>query len=282
MIISYEYGHMEGGQDTSANGIIYEYAAIRKYAPVCIDVLQRAGNTCINCTPPDGSGMSLGESLAYRTQKANSSDSQLHICFHANAFDGTAHGAEVEVASDTGEKYGTAILDEICKLGFTRRGINRPNLYVTKHTDMAAVLIEPFFCDSQTDCNIYNPVSLGNAIAKGILNVIGGNYIATTSQQTQNNSYDIKYLQHELNSVFGDKLEEDGILGPLTRTAASKVILKQGIRGNIIRWIQAHVKTDIDGIYGPNTASAVAIFQRQHNLTGDGEVGPMTWNSLLK
>ena len=290
MKISYDFGHMEGGQDTSANGIVYEYAEIRKYGPVCIDVLQKAGHTCINCTPPDNSGMTLNQSLAYRTEKANSSGSQLHLCFHVNAFDGSAHGAEVEVASDAGERYAEAILDEICKLGFTRRGINRPSLYVTRHTNMTAVLIEPFFCDSSVDCNKYNPVSLGNAIAKGILNVIGGNYSPATSQAQNNSSasknnsssqYDIKYLQHELNVQTGAGLVEDGIVGPCTKAAASKVIVKQGSQGNITRWVQAHVGTDADGCFGPNTSNVVKTFQRNHGLSADGIVGPMTWTALL-
>lgn len=372
MIISYDFGHMEGGQDTSANGIVYEYAEIRKYAPVCIATLEKAGHTCINCTPPDGNGMSLMDSLSYRVNKANASGSQLHICFHVNAFNGSAHGAEIEVDSDNGVKYATPVLDEICKLGFTRRGINRPSLYVTRHTNMPAILIEPFFCDSQVDINLYNPTTLGNAIAKGILTTVGGNYSPVPAQQpsqptptndpikaagtyvgsrckelqqkliicgyncggygadgsfgpgtynsliafqkdygltadgfagpatfakldqvvaqkTQpkpstpapSNQYDIRYLQHELNVQCNAGLSEDNSAGPLTRAAASKVILRQGSKGNITKWVQAHIGAGIDGSFGPATLSAVQAFQMKHGLGDDGVVGPNTWNALL-
>ena len=174
MIISYDYGHMEQGQDGSASGIVYEYAEVRKYGAVVVNELMRQGHELINCTPSNGP-MTLGDSLYYRVNKANTSGSQLHLCFHINAFNGQAHGAEVEVASDNSANYGQSILNEIVKLGFTNRGVNRPNLYVTKNTNMPCVLIEPFFCDNQADVNLYNCNTLGLAIAKGVVNIIGGN-----------------------------------------------------------------------------------------------------------
>jgi len=91
-------------------------------------------------------------------------------------------GAEIEIASDTGLKYAASILTEIHKSGFKIHGgnnisdgIKRPSLYVTKHTNMPCVLIEPFFCDSSADVKLYNPNTLGSAIAAGIINIIGGN-----------------------------------------------------------------------------------------------------------
>jgi hypothetical protein len=83
-------------------------------------------------------------------------------------------GAEMEVASDSGAYYGGAILQEICKLGFINRGINRPNLAITRETNMTAILLEPFFCDSSADVALYNPNTLGVAIAKGVCSILGG------------------------------------------------------------------------------------------------------------
>lgn len=37
----------------------------------------------------------------------------------------------------------------------------------------------------------------------------------------------------------------------------------------------------VDGIFGPNTRSAVQSFQSSKNLSVDGIIGPNTWNSLL-
>lgn len=172
MIITFDRGHMVG-QDRGAIGIISEETIINQYVPVMVNELIRQGHTLIDCTPTDVNA-TLNDSLAYRVNKANASGSQLHICCHANAFNGSAHGSEVEVASDSGEKYGRSILNEIVKLGFTDRGVNRPNLYVTKNTDMPCVLIEPLFCDSSVDIALFNYNALGLAIATGIINIIGG------------------------------------------------------------------------------------------------------------
>ncbi|AJA49518.1 N-acetylmuramoyl-L-alanine amidase [Clostridium pasteurianum DSM 525 = ATCC 6013] len=263
MIISYDFGHMANGADTSANGIVYEYAEIRRYAPVAIQVLEQAGHKCINCTPIQ-SGISLNESLAYRVNKANASGSQLHLCFHINAFDGSVHGAEVEIASDAGARYGESVLTEICKLGFTRRGVNRPSLYVTKHTNMTAILIEPFFCDNAEDCKIYNPVTLGNAIAKGVLNVIGGNY-----KPLDNGAFAPQQIN--INNIQGSVS-----MNPIRMGENSpRVRLLQSILSVLIGGIS------IDGDFGQGTYNAVVRYQKIMGISADGIVGNQTIDTLL-
>ena len=37
----------------------------------------------------------------------------------------------------------------------------------------------------------------------------------------------------------------------------------------------------VDGIFGPNTESAVRAFQQEKNLSVDGIVGPNTWSALI-
>lgn len=220
MKISYDFGHMEGGQDGSANGIVYEYTEIRRYGAVAVNELMRQGHTLINCTPQNGA-MTLQESLFYRVNKANASGSQLHLCFHINAFNGNASGAEVEVASDNSAKYGIAILSEIVKLGFTNRGVNRPDLYITKNTTMPCVFLEPFFCDNTADVAKYNPNALGLAIAKGITNVIVSNSTAVKINvvlETQKLLNKLGFTDFEDN-----KLIEDGVTGLRTKSALEKL-----------------------------------------------------------
>lgn len=317
MIISFDFGHMEGGQDTSANGVLYEYRVNRDYGQVVVDVLRNAGHTLKNCTPADGSCSSVMESLAYRVNKANASGSSLHLCFHANCYNGNAHGAEVEVASSSSATYGLAILNQIVALGFTNRGVNQPSLYVTKHTNMACVLIEPFFVDNQSDCNLYNPTTLGNAIAKGILSVIGGNYnpsnvsipqsIQQSTSQPMNSS--ISELQANLNSLINAKLDVDGITGTNTQNAVKnfqklmglsidgiagtntlsaineikdRPLCKIGSKGYAVRWIQWRIGSSVDGIFGNGTATNVKNFQSSCGLSADGIVGANTWITMFK
>jgi len=43
---------------------------------------------------------------------------------------------------------------------------------------------------------------------------------------------------------------------------------------------QGHTVT-VDGIFGPNTESAVRAFQQEKSLSVDGIVGPNTWSALI-
>lgn len=215
MIISYDYGHGVG-QDRGANGKVNEEAEIRKYGPIVVNELMRQGHTLIDCTPKDDT-MTLQQSLSYRTNKANASGSQLHLCFHINA--GGGHGAEMEVASDNGAKYAESILNEICKLGFINRGIKRPNLWVTGHTNMPCVLLEPFFCDSASDVALYNPNTLGLAIAKGIINIIGGNAKPIIKEEVKVNDNDVMPTGNNITPCNGG--------GWIERVADGRTILHQ-------------------------------------------------------
>ena len=266
-IISYDYGHLEGGQDTSANGIVYEYAEIRRYAPVCISELEQAGHTCVNCTPPDNQGYTLQQSLSYRTDKANASGSVLHICFHVNAFQHVANpmGAEVEVASNAGAIYGQAVLAEICKLGFIRRGVNTPNLWVTKNTNMTAILIEPFFCDSEADVALYNPQTLGSAIANGVISVLGKG--------------DAKPSQPIVTPVV------NAVPNPVQSQPVDKVAEAKKFIGARCTELQTKLdkigyKLTIDGDLGINTYNAIIDFQSKNSLVIDGLFGAQSFAKL--
>ncbi|MBZ9615277.1 N-acetylmuramoyl-L-alanine amidase [Clostridium estertheticum] len=180
-IISWDEGHGTG-QDRGAEGFLNEEKVIREYAPICIAELQRHGHTLINCNPPNAP-MTVNESLAYRSKHANDSGSILHLCFHVDAYDdASANGAEIEVGSTNGAKYGQSVLNEIVKLGFASRGVKTPSLWMTgSKVNAVSILIEPFFCTNKADCNLYNKTSLGLACAKGILNIIGGTITPTAS-----------------------------------------------------------------------------------------------------
>lgn len=180
MVISCDFGHGTG-QDRGANGYRNEEHDCREYGNLVVQKLRKLGHTVVDCTPPANPALTLGQSLAYRVNKANTSGSILHICMHVNAFEkDKANGCEVEYISATGKTYADKICTEISNsLGYRNRGSHlRTGLYVLKYTNMPSILIEPFFCDTKTDCDKYNSEKLATAIVKGIT----GQIVSSQSQ----------------------------------------------------------------------------------------------------
>ena len=296
MLISFDYGHGVSG-DRGAEGILNEENEIRRYAPYCVNALIRAGHKCVDCTPKGK--LSLSDSLAYRVNKANQAGSELHICFHVNAYgDPGAHGAEIEVDSDRSAAYAKPILNKICSLGFISRGVNRPELYVTRHTNMACVLVEPFFCTSPQDCNLYNPQALGEAIAQGILDNIGnGDYVSPQPAPVNNADDVIRDFQHVCNKIGieddrGQQLAEDNLAGQGGHTQwviNHKIDIGKGSTGEMVRLIQRRLielgfscgPCGADASFGNATLAAIKQFQASRGLDIDGNVGPMTMRALL-
>jgi len=66
----------------------------------------------------------------------------------------------------------------------------------------------------------------------------------------------------------------------VSASAASLPTLKPGSRGAGVKKLQSALKIGVDGIYGKGTKAVVKRFQRRHNLTPDGIVGPATWRKL--
>jgi N-acetylmuramoyl-L-alanine amidase len=189
MIITYDFGH-GCGADRGADGYLNEEKVVREYGTLVIEKLNVLGHTCYNCTPSTSSNLSLANSLSYRVNKANSYNSKLHLCFHANAFEtDKAEGCEVEYISNTGKIYADKICTEISNsLGYRNRGSQlRTGLYVLKYTYMPAILLEPFFVDNKSDCNKYNFEKLATAIVKGITGI-------DTSTQTDKKSTPVEQV----------------------------------------------------------------------------------------
>lgn len=67
---------------------------------------------------------------------------------------------------------------------------------------------------------------------------------------------------------------------------ADAAVLKQGSRGSTVRTIQTKLKNwgyykgSVDGIFGPQTVSAVKYFQRRNGLVADGIVGKRTASAI--
>ena len=168
-----DIGHNAPSFDTGAVGVEREDVLTAEVGKRLITILRSAGHVVIETCP--NRSTSLGQSLRYRVQHANSSLCDIFISIHFNAFNKRAYGSEVFAISRSGAAIGKSILDEIIKLGFYNRGVKRAPFYVLKHTRMPAVLVECCFCDSAKDMQMYEPNAMARAIATGLIGELPDN-----------------------------------------------------------------------------------------------------------
>ncbi len=160
-------GHTMSGADYGAVGIKAESNLTREVGTKVIAKLQALGHTVIKCYKDTCS--SLNDSLSYRTNTANSNSVDLYVSIHFNCYNGNAYGTEVFTYGGKELSQARAVLNNICALGYTNRGIkDGSNLYVLKHTKAKAMLIECCFCDNSGDMNKFNAENMANAIVKGL------------------------------------------------------------------------------------------------------------------
>ena len=66
------------------------------------------------------------------------------------------------------------------------------------------------------------------------------------------------------------------------------IVLKQGSRGDGVKWMQWYLRRlvvgtlGVDGIYGKQSKVALQQFQRTHKLDDDGELGPLSRAAIKK
>jgi N-acetylmuramoyl-L-alanine amidase len=164
-------GHTLGGPGSGSVGIKNESIENRKVAKEVIRLLRDQGHEVIESIVDKAN--SQNEYLKRCVDIANKSNCDLFVSIHINAFDGRANGTEVLLHNNSSKCKDEAnrICDNISKLGFKNRGVKeRPDLYVLRHTKMAALLVECCFIDSDSDMKIYNIENMARAIVEGIIN----------------------------------------------------------------------------------------------------------------
>ena len=274
-----------------ASGVVDEVTEDRKIYAKVRDYLKQLGHDVLDVTPGNSGTSSIDLSVA--VNKANAWGSDYFVSIHLNATPG-GYGTEVLYKSDKGRQYAERIVNEIAALGFRNRGAKADtrSLYEFNHVVAPNNIVECFFCDSQSDVDLYNKVGI-DALAKAIAKGITGQEVIEV-QPAPAISYDfdkawkIRGIQALCNTLGvkdknGNALAEDGKPGPLTQSAVAKLpVLKQG-SSNItaIKVMQEIVGTVVDGSFGPSTLAAVKRWQAAHGLAVDGSVGPKTWTSLL-
>lgn len=170
MKIVIDEGHNRG-QDQGAEAIGNENIMNMQTGEKVIAKLQALGHKvlrAIDCVPQS---VDVGTSLYIRASAANSWGADLYVSIHSNA--GGGNGTEVWIGSEKSRDIAVRIVNNISSLGYASRGvkvqgIDGPNLYVLKNTNMPALLIEQCFIDSKKDILGFNPDSMADAIVAGI------------------------------------------------------------------------------------------------------------------
>ncbi|OSB16679.1 N-acetylmuramoyl-L-alanine amidase [Clostridium sporogenes] len=248
MKIGIDCGHTMFGADYGAVGIKAESNLTREVGTKVISKLQALGHTVIKCYKDTCN--SLNDSLSYRTNTANNNNVDLYVSIHFNCYNGSAYGTEVFTYGGKELQQARAVLNNICSLGYTNRGLkDGSNLYVLRHTKAKAMLIECCFCDNRNDMNRYNAENMANAIVKGL---VGQTTSSTPSKPTDNNNNSWINLDGKtgtINTPSGVNVREkkstsSKILGALPNGAKVKLYRKEG------DWIHIYYPPHGGYVYG--------------------------------
>ncbi|CAL83867.1 N-acetylmuramoyl-L-alanine amidase [Clostridium botulinum] len=229
MKIGIDCGHTLSGADYGAVGIKAESNLTREVGIRVISKLQALGHKVIKCYKDTCN--SLNDSLSYRTNTANNNNVDLYVSIHFNCYNGSAYGTEVFTYGGKELQQARAVLNNICALGYTNRGLkDGSSLYVLKHTKSKAMLIECCFCDNAGDMNRYNAENMANAIVKGLV----GQTTSSTSNKPTGNS-DNGWIN--LDGKTGAINTPSGINVRAGKSTSSKILgtLANGAKVNLYR-----------------------------------------------
>ena len=196
MKIGLDYGHCLSGSDTGAEGNGYkEQDLTRKVGKLVKQKLESLGHTVIELAVDYSN--SVNESLNARINKANNNSVEWCVSIHLNC--GGGHGTEVFTYGAKEITEARNILNNICSLGYTNRGIkDGSNLAMVRRPQAKAMLIELCFIDNQSDMNTYNSDNMANAIVKGLT----GQSVNSTKQGWNENNKGWWYCTDTSNGYY--------------------------------------------------------------------------------
>lgn len=212
MKINIHAGHNPDGKVAcGAVGLIKESTEARKVKFEVINLLRNAGHTVYDCTVDNGT--SQNDVLSKIVAKCNKHDVDLDVSIHFNSGrndktgDGSDGGTEVYIYSKNSKSKTAAerVCKSIAELGFRNRGVKvSTSLYILKHTNSPAMLIECCFVDDKDDIKLYNHKTMAKAIAEGILGAeIESTSTTTSKSTTTSTSYKVKITATVLNIRSG-------------------------------------------------------------------------------
>lgn len=218
MTINVHAGHNPDGKIAcGAVGLIKESTENRRMKELVIGYLRQLGHTVYDCTVDDGASQS--DVLKKIVAKCNAHTVDLDVSIHFNAAaydpsgDGRTTGTEVYVykLGNTASGYAAKICAAIAALGFKNRGVQaHPNLYVLRHTNAPALLVECCFVDDADDVKLYNrdPDAMARAIVTGIT---GQTIPAAQTAPASGSIYRVQV------GAFASKANAEAMLGELKK-----------------------------------------------------------------
>ncbi|NES70372.1 MAG: N-acetylmuramoyl-L-alanine amidase, partial [Okeania sp. SIO2D1] len=259
--------------DTGARGIAFEDRLTKDVGNRVISKLGSLGHSAVNCTP--SRAYSVIDSLRRRVRTGNAQNLDYYVSIHFNAFNGRANGTEVFAISNTGRRIAQPVLDNIVSLGFVNRRVkNGSHLYVLRHTNMPAILIECCFLDSRRDMDLFNSEDMANAIVKGL------------TGQTPPGAATARFNVPQEEATLGE-------ISTGVTLAAFQAVPEQEELDNTTLELQKALNTlkitgsedqvlPEDGILDSNTKAAISKFNEIVDLGDFGAAGVATWNALAE
>lgn len=270
MIIGIDKGHSTWDKSPcGAVGLLNESKENRPVGDKVIQKLRALGHTVIDCSC--NSASNVDEQLAAIVRKANAQKLDLFLSLHLNAGGGT--GAEIYTTNTSGAKEeAKRLIETYCKrTGFRNRGHKFSELYVLRHTNAPAMLLEMCFVDTESDFKRWNNLggeTIANVIVEGI-----------TGQIPMEN----KPVENTKPVESKPQVKEEG---KLLKVMKNKVV-RSGNKGDHVKMLQSSLTmlgynvNGIDGHCGPGCVNAIKSYQRDNGLSVDGSCGPATWTSIL-
>lgn len=202
MKIGINCGHTLNGAGSGAVGLINESEHTRKVGKALINLLLENGHSVIDCTVDKADTQAAYLSQAVKI--ANKQKLDLFVSIHFNASNGNGKGTEIFTYTGKKTDAATRTLSNLTSLGFKDRGIkDGSGLYVIKHTQAEAMLIEVCFCDNKADVENYNALGY-NVIAKAIYKGITGKAYKDETPIKKSELTDIKghYAEKHIQKLF--------------------------------------------------------------------------------
>ena len=206
IVVALDPGHDANDRGAAGNGLREEDLTL-KIANYCKEELEGYNGVTVYMTrtgaacPYNKPGISC---MADRVNAAYKAGAKIFVSFHLNSFNGKAYGAEVIVPNKNwkpnvgieGTELGNAVLDELVKLGLTKRKVYSKDSTVNeyypdgsksdyfsvqihcKEKGIPGIIVEHAFIDNANDANKYLKTeaglkSLGVADATGIAKYLG-------------------------------------------------------------------------------------------------------------